>query len=248
MKATCPHCKTVFLITAAQLKVADGEVRCGVCRKVFKVINTEQLKTKLAEAKQPKTASDPQQQDIFNDDEFAEEPRPLIPDNIRHKASTGSNHLRGGIAWGFGILLLSLSMAGQYIWFNRDDLAQHTQLKPWLTQLCVLAKCELANKREPDKIEMLSRNVFTHPNIKNALMISVSMKNNAEHAQSYPDVEIGFSNIRGGTVAARRFTPGEYLNVDNNKLKAMVAGATVNFSLEIQDPGKEAMTYEFSFL
>ncbi|MFK0570965.1 DUF3426 domain-containing protein [Endozoicomonas sp.] len=32
---TCPHCKTTFRITNAQLKAANGSVRCGSCLQVF---------------------------------------------------------------------------------------------------------------------------------------------------------------------------------------------------------------------
>ena len=31
----CPHCKTLFRIQHEHLAIANGEVRCGVCFKVF---------------------------------------------------------------------------------------------------------------------------------------------------------------------------------------------------------------------
>ena len=38
MYTTCPYCHTSFKITAKQLKVAAGKVRCGHCNKVFDAI------------------------------------------------------------------------------------------------------------------------------------------------------------------------------------------------------------------
>ncbi|WP_257294732.1 DUF3426 domain-containing protein [Endozoicomonas sp. YOMI1] len=38
---TCPHCQTIFRITHAQLKAANGSVRCGSCLQVFNAM--EQL-------------------------------------------------------------------------------------------------------------------------------------------------------------------------------------------------------------
>ncbi|MCB1932836.1 MAG: DUF3426 domain-containing protein [Candidatus Accumulibacter sp.] len=38
MKTCCPDCQTVFRVTAEQLKVRAGKVRCGQCRKVFNAL------------------------------------------------------------------------------------------------------------------------------------------------------------------------------------------------------------------
>jgi hypothetical protein len=79
-------------------------------------------------------------------------------------------------------------------------------------------------------------------------MIVVTMLNQAGHEQPYPDVKIDFSNVRGGTVAARIFTPEEYLHQGNADSALLAAGTETSFTLAIQDPGKDAVTYEFSFL
>jgi hypothetical protein len=79
------------------------------------------------------------------------------------------------------------------------------------------------------------------------------MKNNSYFAQPYPVMEIDFSDIRGDTVAARRFLPTEYLphndqQIDNKQLHLLQPNTNTSFSLEVQDPGAQAMTYEFNFL
>ena len=107
--------------------------------------------------------------------------------------------------------------------------------------------------RNPAKIELISRNVYSHPNEKNALMVNITMKNHADFAQPYPIMQIKFSDVRGGNVAARRFLPAEYLpeelqRQDSQQLQLLEPDTNMTFTMEIQDPGKQAMTYEFDFL
>ena len=101
--------------------------------------------------------------------------------------------------------------------------------------------------RDPTQIEMISRNVYTHPNASNALMVSTTLVNHAAYPQPYPDVQIDFSNVRGELIASRRFEPEEYLQLENEEPGLMQSGNPVTFGLEIRDPGQEAITYEFSF-
>jgi hypothetical protein len=66
-------------------------------------------------------------------------------------------------------------------------------------------------------------------------------------------MQIHFSDVRGGSVAARRFLPDEYLPKellsDTTDLPLLLEPDTnMTFTMEIQDPGKQAMTYEFDFL
>jgi hypothetical protein len=84
-------------------------------------------------------------------------------------------------------------------------------------------------------------------------MVNVTMKNNADFAQPYPVMQIEFSDVRGGTVAARRFLPAEYLSDGSQPAEAeqprmLAPNTSSSITMEIQDPGKQAMTYEFNFL
>lgn len=40
MYTTCPRCHTVFRISAAEVRVAEGSVRCGGCALVFSALTT----------------------------------------------------------------------------------------------------------------------------------------------------------------------------------------------------------------
>ncbi len=45
MYTQCPHCQACFEITADQLKIGDGDVRCGQCLSIFNALHylTESL-------------------------------------------------------------------------------------------------------------------------------------------------------------------------------------------------------------
>ena len=235
MQTECPHCKTVFRLTDTQLRLADGLVRCGLCKQTFNALHPDGT-APVSSAPAPETTAD----------SYDEQLRAVVPDKFRNAGKRSS--IWSGLAWSFLIIALSLALVAQIAWFQRNSLQKNARLKPWIEQFCQLAGCRLQAARDPDKIEMLSRNVYTHPNEKNALMIAVSIVNHAAHAQPYPDVQIDFSDVRGGVVAARRFTPADYLPVDASEQALLPAGTDASFTLEIRDPGKEALTYEFSFL
>jgi hypothetical protein len=140
----------------------------------------------------------------------------------------------------------------EYIWFNRDQLNQMPQLQIWAEKLCQRFECKNISMRNPKKIELVSRNVYSHPNEKNALMVNITMKNLADFAQPYPVMQIKFSDVRGDNVAARRFLPSEYLPAEirqqTPQQQLFESDTNMTFTMEIQDPGKQAMTYEFDFL
>ena len=172
----------------------------------------------------------------------------LIPDEYRIPELHNTYSLWRDVTWSLAILILTACLFVEYTWFNRNELISHPQLSPLVSQLCNITDCNIMDLREPDEIEMTTRNIYTHPNVKNALMISGSLINHASFEQPYPDILIDFSDVRGEVIASRIFTPKDYLQIEVSSLKPMAPQVSVDFNMEIQDPGKQAITYEFSFL
>ncbi len=314
MQTRCPHCDTRFRITESQVKIADGFVRCSVCKEVFNAIEvaeqhehqqslleqqnhadevSEELTDKLddnfdepvytddidqtgvtdvgSDSEQnwgpnsdagtesesvdfnETSATDDSRKDAFDffDEETNESLSHVVPDKYKDSHSSSSTALLSGLLWGAGILLLSVTLVVEYAWFNRDQLNQRPQLQALTEKLCQQIECKDITMRNPEKIELISRNVYSHPNEKNALMINITMKNRADFAQPYPIMQINFSDVRGDNVAARRFLPVEYLPEEYRATQdhsLLEPGTNMSFTMEIQDPGKQAMTYEFDFL
>jgi len=200
-------------------------------------------------------ASEDSRKDAFDffDEDDNESLSHVVPEQFKHAYNSDSNSFLSTLFWGIGTLLLIGTLALEYVWFNRDQLNQIPQLQAWTEKLCQHFECKDISIRDPKKIELVSRNVYSHPNEKNALMVNITMKNQADFAQPYPVMQIRFSDVRGGDVAARRFLPDEYLPAEvlqqaTPQAQLFEAGTNMTFTMEIQDPGKQAMTYEFDFL
>lgn len=270
MQVECPHCKTIFNLTNEQLKVADGMVRCGLCKQVFNALEDDPFYTTENEAEQPGESTAPsaktKQDDVHfdfdkhltdeetsarsssGDDLFDGVQSKLIPDEYRIPELHTPYSIWKDIAWSLSILLLTVSLFVEYAWFNRHELIAKPQLKPWVTKICNFADCQAMELRYPKEIEMVSRNIYSHPNLNNALMISLTMINHATFAQPFPKVKIDFSDVRGTVVASRTFLPEEYLLLKRKSLRLLPPEASTDINMEIRDPGPQAMTYEFNFL
>lgn len=190
--------------------------------------------------------------DFFNE-EKNESLQHVVPDKFRDSYPSQSPTLISTALWSIGILLLTATLVIEYAWFNRDQLNKIPELQAAINTLCQQVKCKNFSIRDTASIELITRNVFSHPNEKGALMVNVTMKNNAAFAQPYPVMQIDFSDIRGGIVAARRFSPKEYLASEHQQHNTeqpylLQPDTSASITLEIQDPGKQAMTYEFNFL
>jgi predicted Zn finger-like uncharacterized protein len=249
MQAECPNCHTLFRITEAQLDMADGMVRCGFCKQVFdaRAENDARENENQAEAFEDQQQDSQQQIEAEHESLFRTEPDDIAPDALRTDSDVRPYSTLTTVAWSLSILALIASLVAEYIWFNQPELLQGQRFKPITAKLCELTDCEHLQMRDPSQIEMISRNVYTHPNEKDALMVSTTLVNNAPHAQPYPRVQIDFSNVRGALIASRRFIPEEYLQIDSEQLQLLQSGIPTTFGLEIKDPGNEAITYEFSF-
>lgn len=260
MQAKCPNCHTLFRITETQLDMADGMVRCGYCKQVFDartendssdneyqpgaIEGQQQQDTQRQRTQQPEVSA---QLEAGHESFFTAEPDDITPDELRITSNVKPYSALATAAWSLAILALITTLAVVNIWFNQPELLQHVRLKPITEKLCELTDCKHLQMRDPSQIEMISRNVYTHPNEKDALMVSTTLVNHASYAQPYPKVQIDFSNVRGALIASRRFRPEEYLQIDSEQLQLLQSGIPTTFGLEIKDPGNEAITYEFSF-
>ena len=191
--------------------------------------------------------------DVFFNEDDDNSLNYIVPDEFRDSKSLNQHATAKTVLWSVGILLLILSLALQYIWFNRDQFHQFPALINKIESLCAPLECNALTQRDPTKIKLMSRNVFSHPSEPDVLIINVILKNNADFVQAYPVIQIDFSDRRGGIIAARRFYPFEYLTdqsqiSESEQEHLLQPQSEANVRLEIKDPGNDAVTYEFAFL
>ena len=150
------------------------------------------------------------------------------------------------------LLLLSLGALAvllllQLAYTSRHFLMEHPFTAKMSQNLCTLIGCELETPRDVSKIRVLSRSVYSHPNAPKLLIISSSIQNDAPFEQPFPLLEISFLNSASEVIALRRFTPQDYIGQDSNN-KLMQPGVPSDFSVNISDPGQEAVNFQFRFL
>ncbi len=140
----CPQCQTVFRVTAAQLKVRDGMVRCGRCQHVFRA--DRHLVYKPAKgAVKPASAVARKRAALRKISAPEIPPAPAAPffpaESLREEASarlTPRARLRTRtIYWAAGSTLLILLLAGQSLIFYGYSAARQTpMLRPVVDALC----------------------------------------------------------------------------------------------------------------
>jgi len=152
------------------------------------------------------------------------------------------------VAWGIANVALIVMLLGQYTYFHRDELAQYPELRPWLARLCDIAACDVPLRKDAARISLMNRVVQSHPQHDNALLIDATLVNEAGYIQPYPLLDLRFSDLNNRLVAGRRFRPEEYLPSGTPVAAGMPPKQPVKFSLELADPGKEAVSFQFNLL
>ena len=77
--------------------------------------------------------------------------------------------------------------------------------------------------------------------------IRVGFANEAPFRQAYPVIQLSFFDMRDQAVARRSFVPAEYLPHGLDPTAGMAAGSAVQATLEIVDPGTNAVNFTFEF-
>ena len=152
--------------------------------------------------------------------------------------------------WGAAaaVLLLLALLVVQYGYAHRYRLADQPRLRPALELACLGLGCDLPLRHDAGKVEILAREVRDHPEVPDALLINVSFANRADFAQTYPVFEVSFSDFSGTPVAARRFSPEEYLADAHQAHTRLEPGQHASLKLEVLDPGDRAVSFQFEFL
>ncbi len=252
MQTECPHCHTIFHVEEALLEQADGQVRCGHCLAIFTADNPYNTVKQEADHAVSDDAT------VESSDELAagldfdthETIADVIPPELRAESRRKGRHSGWAGTFFITLAILASIAAGflQYAYYNRENLQKISSLRPWLQLMCKQLNCTLPPLKDSRLIVLTSKNIFTHPNVKDALMVTASIVNQADFAQDYPIIELRFENVRGQTIAARRFYAREYLGIPENQISQMQPNTSVSIKLEIKDPGSEMVSYEFDFL
>ncbi|MEP7208014.1 MAG: DUF3426 domain-containing protein [Casimicrobiaceae bacterium] len=226
----CPACKTVFRVTPQQLAVRSGQVRCGHCQTVFDGVAA------LLPAPARPAAESPAESPVVEApayDEAAMGPatmtlrtlqsgsagtdapvgriRPLDYEERFSAEHDAGRRRRSNLAYGLGVPLLLLLLAGQALYHFRDVIAARwPAAEPALVRLCALAGCELAPMRDITGLSIESSDLQADPAHRGLLVLTATLRNRAGWALGYPHLELTLTDARDQAVARRALAPTEY--------------------------------------
>lgn len=151
------------------------------------------------------------------------------------------------LGWGLLNLIALLALAAQYVAYNFDALSRQDEYRPWLERICPAVGCELPPRVDISLIKSSNLVVRSHPDFAGALTLDAMIYNRAPFAQPFPLLEVRFDDMQGNTMARRTFKPGEYLAGELAGTREMPSQIPIHISLDILDPGANAVNYSLGF-
>jgi len=162
--------------------------------------------------------------------------------------TAGRRRRAPGWLWTVLTLAALAALPAQYLYYHFDALARHESTRPWLENLCLVARCELPARVDISRIRSANLLVRPHPEFPNALAIDVILYNRADFEQPFPVLEMQFADTGGRQVASRRFRPEEYLSGELAGVRLMPPQTPIHIGLSMLDPGTQAHSYRLEFL
>ena len=181
---------------------------------------------------------------------FAERERAVVPKAVHSYGGASQKAMapRGGRFWLWATLLfLSVTLLAELAWVYRKPLLAQPKFSAALSALSARTGITIPPINEPERVVLLSRSVDKHPSETRALLVNLNLNNQADYAVRFPWIELRLSDLNGRPVAMRRFAPSEYLAEPARIAAGMAPGELLAVSLELEDPGQDALAFDFAF-
>lgn len=177
----------------------------------------------------------------------AEQARAAARDAAAAEVLFGEPRRARPLVW-LGIVLASLALVAQVLYYRFDDWAHEPLLEPVYRQACAVLGCELPARKDLARLSTRNLLVRSDPNRPGMLEVNAVIVNEADFAQPFPTLELRFTSIRGALVSGNRFEPEQYLAGEASGMLLMPPRTPVQIQLEIDDPGADAVNYLLKFL
>ena len=245
MFTRCPQCKTVHPLTAAIIAHARGLVHCGQCGRSFSSLSFLFDEWPSGEAHRPasepdavlpilgRTSKEDADAEKATDDENE-------PDPSGVKTST--------IAWAAATALLVFLTLANIAWTFRGPLLDTPRINTWMKQAGWLQVEQQGLLKAPKQIQLVSRDMHTHPTRSGILVLSLTFVNLAERSQVFPELEVTLMDAANQPVAQRQFQPENYLRPGADTKAGLATDVYLPVLLELGDPGETAVGFEIRFL
>ena len=245
MFTRCPQCKTVHQLNAALISHARGLVQCGECNRTFSSLSFLFDEWPSGEAHRPASGPDAALPILRSGQKHAEESDNASSDSDESE-STGVKPRQ--LAWILTTISLALLTVLHIAWTFRQPLLENPRISSWVKQ----ADSEQAKQpgllKDPKQIQLVSRDMHTHPTRSGILVLSLTFVNLAQRNQEFPELEITLMDGSNQPVAQRRLQPVDYLRPGVDTESGLAADVYLPVLLELGDPGDQAVGFEIRFL
>jgi predicted Zn finger-like uncharacterized protein len=249
----CPGCHTVHPLNASLLAQGVGKYRCGKCNKLNDALESLfdewpdagdspashgdlpvfGISIDLEAAKKAKLRAD--NDSLFSDEDDATE------------VSTGRKGKMLRTAWIFAAIALLVVIVVNLGEYFEQPLLDSPVVRDALVKTGLREPPIEAPFRDLEQIQLVSRDMRSHPTRTGALRLSATIVNRAPRAQAFPELEVILMDSGGQALASRRFKPGEYLAEDADIESGMTPEAYLPINLDLADPGNQAVGFELNF-
>jgi predicted Zn finger-like uncharacterized protein len=232
----CPACQAVYELPAKVLAEAAGVVRCGNCGKTFNSLSQlferhpDQSAEPLRGDGMPPMLEHPDMVQAELPVEHFDEPDETADETTTSEPLSGFGTTESGEA------------ARRWLWpavSGALALLLLVQLWAlWQTPGSPVARW-LGGSGQPDAgldpneaIQIVSRDMHPHPSLDDAVVISASLRNQADSAVPFPIVEVRFFDASQQVLGVRRLAPDEYLRDADVVQRGLPAGVVMPVLLE----------------
>lgn len=247
MHATAPDALRVPAADAASTMPFTADTASGAERVLVPHTHTHDPRMDEATTA-PAAAIEPQDTMLASHNTISEDAAATLEDAAAPPTATPvfakRPHGRWTLLWRLLALLLALALVAQVGWLLRAALVRNAVTRPWLLDVCRVLAVPPPQVRDLALLRLEARDIRRHPDVPDALLISATLHNTAPWTQPYPLLEVRLSDLAGRAVAARVFAPTTYLPDAALAARGLPPGARAAISIEIRDPGRQAVAFE----
>jgi len=145
--------------------------------------------------------------------------------------------------------LLGLCAAVCLLLFAARNVVANMNLpEPLITSFCQITGCvPAAAKKDASQLQTMRKRLYTHPEIEDALVISVDVVNNSVYKQPYPTLAVTLLDTEGETIAERDFQSTDYEVVDGSEAGFLMPGEPTRIKIEVVDTGLGAKEVNLAY-
>lgn len=150
------------------------------------------------------------------------------------------------VNWTLGLLISSVVLIGQLIYFENGKWSQNTAFRPRLEKICGWLGCKLRAYKNSDELTVLSGSFV--PKDDNTIEIREIINNQAAFNQPLPNIKLTLLDYNEQFIGQRVFTPTEYTSTTGKDfVLAPDATFEINFSIAAPETSIGGHTIEFTY-